>query len=127
MTHRFHVHAVAALGALALVAAGCGSSNDTGNKSSGSSGGGTKTVAGDENISGKLSVVGIWTGDEQKSFQAVVDAFHAKFPKVTVKYNPAGDNVPTVLATAVQGGHPPDLATIAQPGLIQEPTTRPIS
>jgi alpha-glucoside transport system substrate-binding protein len=117
MRHRFHVHGLAALGALALVAAGCGSSND--NKSSGS-GGATKTAAGDTNVSGKVSVVGVWTGDEQKSFQAVLDKFHAKYPNVTVKYNPAGDNVPTVLATAVQGGNPPDLATIAQPGLIEE-------
>jgi ABC-type glycerol-3-phosphate transport system substrate-binding protein len=37
-----------------------------------------------------------------------------------VKYNPAGDNIVTVLATAVQGGNPPDLATIAQPGTIRE-------
>jgi alpha-glucoside transport system substrate-binding protein len=115
MRHRFHATALAALGVLALVAAGCGSSNDD----KGSSGS-TKTVSGSENVSGKLSIVGIWTGDEQKSFQAVLDKFHAKFPKVTVKYNPAGDNVPTVLGTAVEGGHPPDLATIAQPGLIQE-------
>jgi alpha-glucoside transport system substrate-binding protein len=118
MRHRFHLYGLAALGALAFIAAGCGSSDDNGG--GGSSGGATKTVSGDENISGKLSIVGIWTGDEQKSFQAVLDKFHAKFPKITVKYNPAGDNVPTVLGTAVEGGHPPDLATIAQPGLIQE-------
>jgi alpha-glucoside transport system substrate-binding protein len=37
-----------------------------------------------------------------------------------VKYNPAGDNLVTVLATAVQGGNPPDLATIAQPATVQE-------
>jgi alpha-glucoside transport system substrate-binding protein len=115
MRQRFQLYGLAALGALALVAAGCGSSND--NKKSSS---GTKTVAANANVSGKVSIVGIWTGDEQKSFQAVLDKFHTKFPKVTVKYNPAGDNVPTVLATAVQGGHPPELATIAQPGLIEE-------
>jgi hypothetical protein len=50
----------------------------------------------------------------------VLDGFSKKYPKVTVKYNPAGDNVPTVLGTAVEGGNPPDLATIAQPGLIAE-------
>jgi alpha-glucoside transport system substrate-binding protein len=115
MRHRFHATALATVGALALVAAGCGSSDDD-NGSSGSA----KTVSGSENVSGKVSVVGIWTGDEQKSFQAVLDAFKTKYPKVTVKYNPAGDNVPTVLGTAVEGGHPPDLATIAQPGLIEE-------
>jgi alpha-glucoside transport system substrate-binding protein len=114
ISNRFHLHGLAALGALALVAAGCGSSNN--NKSSSSA----KTVAGDTNVKGNVSVVGIWTGDEQKSFKAVIAAFNAKYPNVTVKYNPAGDNVPTVLATAVQGGNPPDLATIAQPGLIKQ-------
>jgi alpha-glucoside transport system substrate-binding protein len=114
MRHRFHLYGLAALGALAFIAAGCGGDDDNGG------GGGTKTVSGDENVSGSLSIVGIWTGDEQKSFQAVLDKFKEKFPKVTVKYNPAGDNVPTVLGTAVEGGRPPDLATIAQPGLIEE-------
>ena len=36
-----------------------------------------------------------------------------------MKYNPVGDNLPTVLSTAVEGGNPPDIADIAQPGLIQ--------
>jgi ABC-type glycerol-3-phosphate transport system substrate-binding protein len=116
MRHRFNLLGLAFLASLALVAAGCGGDDDNG----GGGGGGTKTVSGSENVSGKLSIVGIWTGDEQKSFQAVLDKFKEKFPKVTVKYNPAGDNVPTVLGTAVEGGNPPDLATIAQPGLIQE-------
>ena len=38
---------------------------------------------------------------------------------MTVNYNPAGDNLPTVLSTAVEGGNPPDIAAIAQPGLMQ--------
>lgn len=115
MRHTFPVRRTAVLGtlALALVAAGCGSTDKKGSS-------GTKTVAGDANIAGKVSVVGVWTAEEQKSFQAVLDAFEVKFPKVKVKYNPAGDNVPTVLGTAVAGGNPPDLATIAQPGLIKE-------
>lgn len=108
-----HLAVTAVLGALALVAAGCGSSNDN-------DGGGGATVAGDTSVSGNVSIVGVWTADEQKSFQAVLDAFQKQFPNVKVKYNPAGDNVPTVLSTAVEGGEPPDLATIAQPGLIQE-------
>ncbi len=62
----------------------------------------------------------MWTGDEQKSFKAVIAGFEKKYPKVTVKYNSAGDNVPTVLSTAVEGGNPPELATIAQPGLIKD-------
>src|SRR5699024_7175045 len=49
-----------------------------------------------------------------------LDGFKEQYPDVTVKYNPAGDNTPTVLSTAVEGGNPPDLATIAQPGLIKQ-------
>ena len=116
MNHRFHLALLALLAACALVAAGCGDDDDDGGGAAGS----TATVAGDPNVSGNLSLVGVWTGDEQRSFQAVLDAFEAKFPNVNVKYNPAGDNVPTVLGTAVEGGAPPDLATIAQPGLIEE-------
>jgi len=60
-------------------------------------------------------VGGHWSGAEQKHFQAVLDAFQKKFPGVKVKYTSAGDNVPTVLSTAVAGGNPPDLASIASP------------
>jgi alpha-glucoside transport system substrate-binding protein len=69
-----------ALGALALTCAaltGCGSSSD--NKSSGS---GDKNAT--SNVSGTLSIVGVWTAEEQKSFQAVLDGFKAKYPKITV-------------------------------------------
>ena len=72
------------------------------------------------NISGNVSVVGVWTGAEQKSFQAVLDGFKETHPNVRVRYSSAGDNVPTVVGTAVEGGRPPDFATIAQPGLIEE-------
>jgi alpha-glucoside transport system substrate-binding protein len=75
-------------------------------------------------LAGSLSVIGVWTGPEQKRFQAVLDGFMKKNPGVKVKYTSAGDNVPTVLATAVQGGKPPDLASIAQPGLVKDFATR---
>ena len=101
--------------ALAGAAAGCGDDDDG---DGGGGGGGTETAATD--VSGSVSVVGIWTGDEQRSFQAVIDAFNEQYPDVRVRYTPAGDNVPTVVGTAVEGGNPPDIATIAQPGLIEE-------
>jgi ABC-type glycerol-3-phosphate transport system substrate-binding protein len=68
----------------------------------------------------KISMVGVWAGDEQKSFQAVLDAFMAKNPNIKVSYKSTGDNTPTVLSTAVAGGNPPDLATVAQPGLVSD-------
>ena len=71
-------------------------------------------------VSGNLSWVGVWSGAEQKNFQAVLTAFQKKFPGVKVKYTSAGDNVPTVLSTAVAGGNPPDLASISQPGLVKQ-------
>jgi alpha-glucoside transport system substrate-binding protein len=101
----------------ALVAfAGCGSSN----KSSSSTSSGTKSTAAATNVKGSISIVGIWVAEEQKHFQAVIDAFNKKYPNVSVKYNPAGDNTPTVLSTAIAGGRPPDLASVGQPGLVAQ-------
>src|SRR5437667_1293283 len=111
-SNRFH-----ALVALALVAsiavAGCGSSK----KSTSSSKTSAPAAA---NVSGSVSMVGIWTADEQKDFQAVIDAFHKKYPKVNVKYTSGGDNTPTLLSTAVAGGNPPDLASVGQPAFVKE-------
>jgi ABC-type glycerol-3-phosphate transport system substrate-binding protein len=99
---------------LVFVVAACGGG---GNGDTGAAGG---TGTGADCGSGSISLMGIWVATEQKSIQAVLDGFKEKCPDVTVKYNPAGDNIVTVLATAVQGGNPPDLATIAQPGTIRE-------
>jgi alpha-glucoside transport system substrate-binding protein len=71
-------------------------------------------------VSGSLSMTGVWSGAEAKNFKSVLDGFKKKFPGVSVKYTSAGDNTPTVLSTAVQGGNPPDLAAIAQPGLVKD-------
>jgi alpha-glucoside transport system substrate-binding protein len=71
-------------------------------------------------VSGKLAMTGIWTSVEQKSFEAVIAAFTKKYPDIKVTYTSAGNNTPTVLATAIQGGHPPDLAAVAQPALVRE-------
>ena len=71
---RFSLTAIflAFLFGLALVAAGCG----------GDDGG----VEGSEDITGSLSIVAIWGGTEQESFQAVVDGFTELYPNVTVQY-----------------------------------------
>jgi ABC-type glycerol-3-phosphate transport system substrate-binding protein len=75
-------------------------------------------------VSGNISMSGVWAGAEAKNFNLVLDAFHKKFPGVNVKYTSTGDNTPTVLSTAVQGGNPPDLAAIAQPGIVKDFATR---
>ena len=62
----------------------------------------------------------IWAGEEQKSFQAVIDGFKEQYPNVNVKYTSGGDNLAPLLSTAVQGGNPPDIAAIGQPGLMAD-------
>jgi maltose-binding protein MalE len=71
-------------------------------------------------VSGSITFDGVWTGAEAKAFGGVIDAFNKVYPDVKVNYKPVGDNLPTVLSTAVQGGHPPDMADIAQPGLVKQ-------
>jgi alpha-glucoside transport system substrate-binding protein len=97
---------------LVAVAAGCGGGSSGG--SGGGSGGSTS------NISGSISVMGVWAGPEQAAFQKVIDGFTAQNPNVSVHYTSAGDQLPTQLATAVAGGKPPSVAFVAQPGLIKQ-------
>jgi alpha-glucoside transport system substrate-binding protein len=100
---------LAALAAvLAFAAAGCG----------GDDGGGG--AEGSEDVSGSISTMAIWAGEEQESFQAVIDGFEEKFPNVSVKYTSGGDNLAPLLSTAVEGGNPPDIAAIGQPGLMAD-------
>src|SRR3954449_11340782 len=73
-----------------------------------------------KSVSGSINIVGVWTGDEEKSFNAVLDGFRKANPDVKVSYKSTGDNTPTVLATAVAGGKPPDLASVSQPGLVND-------
>jgi ABC-type glycerol-3-phosphate transport system substrate-binding protein len=96
------VLAVSALAALAAAGSGSGASKPT------------------RAVSGSISFDGVWTGQEANHFQAVIKAFQKQDPRVTVNYKPVGDNLPTVLSTAVAGGRPPDMADIAQPGLVKE-------
>lgn len=80
----------------------------------------SKKSSGPAAVSGSISFDGIWTGAEANAFGGVIKAFNKVYPKVKVNYKPVGNNVPTVLATAIAGGHPPDMADIAQPGLVKQ-------
>jgi ABC-type glycerol-3-phosphate transport system substrate-binding protein len=102
--------------ALAAVAAGCGGDGEEEAAETGAAGE-TGEV---EQVSGTISIMAVWTGPEQERFQAVLDGFKEQQPDVTVNYTPAGDQLPTQLSTAVEGGNPPDLAVLPQPGLMKD-------
>jgi len=115
--HRMLLLLALLVGALSLLAAGCGGDDDE------SAGEGTTeaaaTTEAEENVSGSIKIAGLWTGGEGESFKAVLDGFKEKYPDVTVTYQPAGEDLPTILATGVEGGNPPDLATLSSPGVIK--------
>ncbi|HEX7082908.1 MAG TPA: extracellular solute-binding protein [Gaiellaceae bacterium] len=113
MKRRYVAGSLAVLGAAALAAVAVSASTA-----------GVKKAQGASAVSGSITFDGVWTGAEAKSFAAVIKAFNQKFPNVKVNYKPVGDNLPTVVSTAVAGGRPPDMADIAQPGLIQQFVTK---
>jgi len=107
MRYRWLVFALL-VAALALVAAGCGGDDGDGG------------AEGSEDVSGSISLMGIWVDQEQEAIEGVLDGFREAYPNVEVTYIPAGDELVTRLSTAIEGGNPPDLATIAQPGTIAD-------
>jgi alpha-glucoside transport system substrate-binding protein len=112
MRRRFALLALLAL-IVPLLAASCGGDDEE------PAAGDTATAEEGGGVSGSLSIMGVWVGPEQESFQAVIDGFTEQNPDVDVNYNPAGDDLPTILSTAVEGGNPPDIAAPAQPGFVQ--------
>jgi alpha-glucoside transport system substrate-binding protein len=104
------------IAALAILAAGCGGGDD--NESAGTTSEAT-TSESNANVSGSITVLAVWTGEEGKNFQAVIDGFKAKHPNVKVAYKSASEPA-TVLSTAVEGGNPPDIAALPQPGFMTD-------
>jgi alpha-glucoside transport system substrate-binding protein len=71
-------------------------------------------------VSGSVKFWGIWTAAEQTAFEKVIAGFNKQYPNVKVSYTSKGNDIPTVLATAIAGGNPPDVADVAQPGLVKQ-------
>ena len=109
--------ALLAVALLALTACGSSKKSSSSTTTTSSSGG---SASGSTNVKGSVKIVGVWTGSEQQHFQAVLNGFKKKYPNVKVTYRSTGDNTPTVLSTAVQGGNPPDLASVSQAGLVDD-------
>jgi hypothetical protein len=121
---RTRIAVVLTAAAVALLVAGLAGARTSSGARAGSS---AQNLA----VSGSVSFDGVWTGSEATDFGKVIAAFNKVYPKVHIKYNPLGNNVSTVLATAIAGGHPPDMADIAQPGyvkqLVQQGHLKPIT
>lgn len=104
-TRFLRVRAVIALGGALAVASAAGCSGP---------------ASGSGDLRGKtVEVTAVWTGDEQRAFQRVLDAFSRK-TGAHVVYTSAGNDIATVLGTRIQGGKPPDVALLPQPGLLTD-------
>ncbi|MFA5551368.1 MAG: ABC transporter substrate-binding protein, partial [Trueperaceae bacterium] len=66
-----------------------------------------------------VRVAGVWSGDEQANFTAVLNEF-ATLTGATVEFFSTGNDIATVVGTQLEGGSPPDIALLPQPGLLVE-------
>jgi alpha-glucoside transport system substrate-binding protein len=109
------VRTVASLATFALVAAACGGGEELDEGT-----GVTQTSAGAAvDLSGEtVEVAATWTGAEQERFQMVLDGF-AEQTGATVRFRSAGDDIAAFLGPRIEGGDPPDVAILPQPGVVQ--------
>src|SRR5918999_6121600 len=66
----------------------------------------------------EVSVAAVWTGVEQEGFEAVLQAFEEESGN-TYTYQ-SSDDLAAFLGTQIEGGEPPDVAMLPQPGLLRE-------
>ena len=90
------------VGALSVVAAGCG----------GDDGGG----GADGELGGTVTILGAFGGDEEKLFNDSVADFEQE-TGIDVQYTSTND-LPTLIRSRVSGNNPPDIALFPQPGLV---------
>ncbi|MFG3436254.1 ABC transporter substrate-binding protein [Nonomuraea sp. NPDC047897] len=110
--------AAAVLAGLAVAVAACG--NAPTNTAPAATGSASSAGAGAKTLEGvKLEVAAKWTGDEQKNFEQVLKAFSDK-TGAEVTYASTGEDTGAYLGPRIQGGSPPDVAILPQPGLVQQ-------
>jgi len=93
---------------IALVATACAGGEPGDNGDGGGDGGG----------GGSVSLAAVWTGTEQENFQLVLDAFTEE-TGISAEYQSNAD-IGTFLGTQIEGGQPPDVALLPQPGLMRD-------
>jgi alpha-glucoside transport system substrate-binding protein len=110
--------AMTAVAALALGAAGCGSSGGK-SDNGGQSPGGQSSVKLPDLHGQHLELAAVWTGPEQQNMEKVLAEFE-KRTGAKVTFTPTGDSESTFLGTKIEGGQPPDVALLAQPGVLDQ-------
>jgi len=107
--------AVAVLALAGVTACGGGGGDSTqGQQGTGESAPAAKSLEGVT-----IEVAAKWTGEEQANFQKVLDAFQEK-TGAKVTYASTGEDTGAYLGPRIQGGNPPDIAILPQPGLVQQ-------
>jgi ABC-type Fe3+ transport system substrate-binding protein len=66
-----------------------------------------------------IEVAAVFTGDERTNFELVLDAF-TEASGIETTFSSAGDDMAAFLGNKIEGGSPPDVALIAQPGLVRD-------
>ncbi|GGK85560.1 sugar ABC transporter substrate-binding protein [Sphaerisporangium melleum] len=101
---------------LAVAACGGGQSGET----TPSAGGDTGSAPAAQPLAGTtIEIAAKWTGEEQANFEKVLRAFEAK-TGAKVTYASTGEDTGAYLGPRIQGGNPPDVAVLPQPGLVQQ-------
>ncbi|QPP08579.1 carbohydrate ABC transporter substrate-binding protein [Streptomyces bathyalis] len=111
--------ALCAVAALSLTAACGGGGSDDKGEGGGASQADKETVKLPKLKGQKLQVAAVWTGDEQKNFEKVLQAFE-KRTGAEVKFTPTGDNVESFLGSKIEGGAPPNVALLPQVGVLKQ-------
>jgi hypothetical protein len=107
---------VAALATLTLFAVACGGEDLDETEGGQTSPGGQQGAV---DLSGQtVEVTATWTGAEQDRFEMVLDRF-AEQTGATVRFRSAGDDVAAYVGPRIEGGDPPDLAILPQPGVLK--------
>jgi alpha-glucoside transport system substrate-binding protein len=103
------VRVLAIVAVFALVAVACGGDDD----------GETGATGATADLSGEtIEVAATWTSSEKDNFEQVLAVFEDQ-TGADVRFLSAGDDVAAFLGPRIEGGEPPDLAILPQPGVLQ--------
>jgi alpha-glucoside transport system substrate-binding protein len=108
MIHTPKMGLLAIAAAIALVAGACGDGGDEEAERQGA------------DLEGQsVEVAAVWTGSEKQRFQLILDAFSEETGAETT-FTSTPDDIAAFLGPRVEAGDPPDVAILAQPGLVTD-------